>query len=167
MIALISLEDPNSITLPVDPMNTLLHGLHVPPIPEEKWATEMGALDYIRKSMTLGTVPLATSKCWHENDPCSSRWTPHRHLTDLTVDERVTQCLRPMSPILSSRALRETPRFGHSEVAVSPHSLRSTLGAYTLVPVKVPDVPTPPLPTLEELLYFCSFVTPKMSLNAG
>jgi len=63
---------------------------------------------------------------------------------------------RLVSPILSRRALKQTPKFGESLAAISPGSLRSVLGAYTLVPVKVPDVPTPSLPTLEEILYLCS-----------
>ena len=80
MIALVPLEDPNSITLPVDPMDTLLRGLDAPVIPEEKWATDTDALGHIRKSMNLGTISLATSKCWHENDPCSSRYIPPRRI---------------------------------------------------------------------------------------
>jgi len=51
--------------------------------------------------------------------------------------------------------------------APSPDSLRSALDAYTLVPVKVPDMPTPPLPTLEEILYFCSSVALTVSLTIG
>ena len=72
-----------------------------------------------------------------------------------------------MSPILSSRAMRQTPKFGGAVAAPSPDSLRSALDAYTLVPVKVPDMPTPPLPTLEEILYFCSSVALTVSLTIG
>ena len=72
-----------------------------------------------------------------------------------------------MSPILSSRALRQTPKFGESAAATSPDSLRSALDAYTLVPVKVPDMPTPPLPILEEILYTHSPVTSKVLLTIG
>ena len=66
------------------------------------------------------------------------------------------ESLRLMSPILSSRALRQTPKFGEPKTATPSDSLQSTLDAYMLVPVDVPDVPTPPLPTLEEILYFYS-----------
>ncbi|KAF9651947.1 hypothetical protein BDM02DRAFT_3138361 [Thelephora ganbajun] len=76
-IALVSLEDPNSITLPVDPMDALLRGLDTPLIPEEKWTTDADSLGHIRRSMNLGPVSLVTSKCWHEIDPCSSRYIPH------------------------------------------------------------------------------------------
>jgi hypothetical protein len=76
-------------------------------------------------------------------------------LTDLMPDERAVESFRPMSPILSRQALKQTPKFGSSGAATSD-SLRSTLGAYTLVPVKIPDIPTPPLPTLEEILYLYS-----------
>ena len=72
-IALVSLEDPNSVTLPVDPMDTLLRRLGAPLIPEEKWTTDTEALGYIRKSMNIGATSLETSNCWHGNDPCSSR----------------------------------------------------------------------------------------------
>ena len=59
-----------------------------------------------------------------------------------------------MSPILSRQALRQTPEFGKSRAATSPDSLRSALDAYTLVPVPIPEIPTPPLPNLEDILYF-------------
>ena len=72
---------------------------------------------------------------------------------------------RPVSPILTSKALRQTPKFGESRTAISPGSLRSALGAYNLVPVKVPDVPTPPLPSLEEILYLHSPLIPDVLLN--
>ena len=62
-----------------------------------------------------------------------------------------------MSFVLSRQALRQTPKFGESwTAAASPDSVRSALDAYTLVPIKVPDIPTPPLPTLEEILYLHS-----------
>ena len=79
-IALVPLEDPNSITLPVDPIDTLLRGLDAPLISEEKCTTDTDALGYIRKSMSLGATSLATSKCWHENDPCSLRYIPRRRI---------------------------------------------------------------------------------------
>jgi hypothetical protein len=89
----------------------------------------------------------------------------HVCLTDLIPDERAVESFRPMSPILSRRALRQTPKFGGSGAVASPDSLRSTLGAYKVVPAKVPDTPTPPLPDLEEILYFYSFPTPKVFLT--
>lgn len=75
-----SLEDPNSITLPVDPMDTLLRGLGAPLIPEEKWTTDTDALICIRKLMNLGAALLATSECWHEIDPCLLRYIPRRRI---------------------------------------------------------------------------------------
>ena len=83
-------------------------------------------------------------------------------LTNLIPDERAVECFRPMSPILSSRALRQTPKFGESRVATS---LRVTLDAYSLVLVNVPDIPTPPLPTLEDILYFHLPLTSKVLLT--
>lgn len=154
------LEDPNSITLPVDPMDTLLRYLDPPLVPEEKWAADPDALGRIRRSMNLGAAPLATLKCWNEIDPCSSYYIPRAHLTNPTTDERAMESFRPVSPILSSKALRQTPKFGESRVTISPGSLRSALDAYTLVPVKVPDLPTPSLPTLDEMLYLHSPFVP-------
>ena len=75
-----SLEDSNSVALPVDPMDTLLRGLDAPLIPEAKWVADTDALDHMRKYMNLGATPLATSKCWYDIDPCSSRYIPHRHV---------------------------------------------------------------------------------------
>ena len=72
-----SLEDPNSITLPVDPVDSLLRGLDAPLIPEERWTTNADALDRIRKSMNLGAASLATSKCWDAIDPCSLLYIPY------------------------------------------------------------------------------------------
>ena len=77
-IALVSLDDPNSVTLPVDPMDTLLRALDAPLIPEEKWTTDADALGHIRKSMSIGSMSLRTSKCWHETDPCSSCYILYR-----------------------------------------------------------------------------------------
>ena len=50
-IGLISLEDPSTITLPVNPINTLLCGLDVLPIPEVKCTTDTGTLDHIWKEI--------------------------------------------------------------------------------------------------------------------
>ena len=77
------------------------------------------------------------------------------------------ESFRPASPILSSQALRQTPKFGESGVATSPAPLLSTLGAYTLVPVKVPDIPTPPLPTLDEILYLYLPLALEVPLTVG
>lgn len=71
-----SLDDPNSVTLPVDPMDILLRDLDAPLIPEEKWTTDTDTLGRMRKSMDLGAMPLATSKCWNEVDPCPSSYIP-------------------------------------------------------------------------------------------
>lgn len=87
------------------------------------------------------------------------------HLTNLSSVERTVESLLPMSPILSRQTLKQTPKFGESGAATSPDSLRSTLGAYTLVPVKVPDISTPPLPTLEEILYFSSSLASRVPLT--
>jgi len=76
----VSLEDPSSISLPVDPMDTLFRGLDAPIIPEEKWMTDADSLGHIRKSMKLSAMPLATSTCWHEVDPCSSCHVPRRRI---------------------------------------------------------------------------------------
>lgn len=88
-------------------------------------------------------------------------------LTDLVPDERAVESFRPMSPILSRQAIKHTPKFGDSKAAASPDSLRSTISAYTLVPVTIPDIPTPPLPTLEEILYFCFSLSSRVLLIAG
>lgn len=72
-----------------------------------------------------------------------------------------------MSSVLSRRALKQTPKLGEPGIAASTDSLQSTLGAYTLVPVKVPDIPTPPLPTLEEILYFYSHLASRALLTVG
>ena len=70
-----------------------------------------------------------------------------------------------MSSLLSRQALKQTPDLGESRAITSSDSLRSTLDAYTLVPVKVPDIPTLPLPTLEEILYFYSYLAPRVLLT--
>jgi hypothetical protein len=88
-------------------------------------------------------------------------------LTGLIPDERAVESFRPTSPILSRRGLRQTPKFGGSGAAASSDSLRSTLDAYTMVLAKVPDMPTPPLPSLEEILYFYSFITSRALLTVG
>jgi hypothetical protein len=88
-------------------------------------------------------------------------------LIDLISDERAIETFRPTSPILSRRGFRQTPKFGGSGTAASPDSLRSTLDAYTMVLAKVPDMPTPPLPNLEEILYFYSFITSRALLTVG
>ncbi|KAF9787078.1 hypothetical protein BJ322DRAFT_1210039 [Thelephora terrestris] len=145
-IALVPLEDPNSVVLPVDPMDALLRSVDAPLIPEEKWATDTDSLGHIRKTMNLGATSLETSKSWHESDPY----------------ERVIEAFRPTSPILSRRGFRQTPKFGGSGTAASPDSLRSTLDAYTMVLAKVPDMPTPPLPNLEEILDIQYKLEPKI-----
>lgn len=89
------------------------------------------------------------------------------HLTDFTLDERAVESFLLESPILSRRALKQTPKFGESRATTLPDSLRSTHDAYTLLPVKVPDIPTPPFPTLEEMLYFHLSVTLNAPLTVG
>lgn len=85
--------------------------------------------------------------------------------TDLTPDERAVESFRPMSPILSRQALKQTPKFREFGTAIPPSPLRSALDAYILVPVKVPDIPTPPLPTLEEILYLYSPLASRVLLT--
>lgn len=90
----------------------------------------------------------------------------HARLADLIPDERAVESFGPMSPILSRQALRQTPKLGESTIATTSRgSLRSTLDAYTVVPAKVPEMPTPPLPGLEEILYSYPFLTPKPLLT--
>ena len=93
--------------------------------------------------------------------------SPRAHLSDHAADERAVESSRQMSPILSRQALRQTPKFGESRATTSPDSLLSTLGAYTLGPAEVPDMPTPPLPTLEEILYFYLLFVSEGLLTVG
>ena len=89
------------------------------------------------------------------------------HLTDPSTDERAVESLRPMSFTISRQAIQLTPKIGDSEAATSPDSLRSTLSAYSLVPVTIPEIPTPSLPTLEEILCVRLSLVSRVLLTSG
>lgn len=57
-----------------------------------------------------------------------------------------------MTPILTRRAIRETPRFGFGTRNSTPKSLVAALERFNITAVNVPEITDPPLPDFEDLL---------------
>ncbi|KAJ7243403.1 hypothetical protein B0H12DRAFT_1130976 [Mycena haematopus] len=88
--------DPNSLTLPTDPFDTLtrIHGLATLERFQEKFQSTPGAIQLIKRLIKAET-----------GKPKSDRVS----LQESSFESSVPVC-RPFSPILTTRAIRETPR---------------------------------------------------------
>jgi hypothetical protein len=117
-LCFVPITDPTSLTLPEDPFDILWRTLGLPDLTpyEEKWPTDRDAIQLLRKSLSFSGKP-RTDRCWDEEIECTSPFLqiPQIHLgnaTRLLLVDYSTSIYYPMSPILTTRAIRGTPKPG-------------------------------------------------------
>ncbi|KDQ63007.1 hypothetical protein JAAARDRAFT_202531 [Jaapia argillacea MUCL 33604] len=128
--------DPTALTLPTDPFDDLFHRLKLDDLTpyDEVWSLDPDAVTYLRSSMSTRGKP-RTISCWFEDD------------------ERELSLRRPMSPILTRKALRETPRIGSNKFTNSlPDSFAEFIASHRIKTVAEEDIPDPPTVNLEDAL---------------
>ncbi|KAF9245706.1 hypothetical protein BU15DRAFT_58684 [Melanogaster broomeanus] len=130
------MADATSFLLPTEPFEVLIQSLDALDLKphDEKWATPSEAIRYL-KSFFCPPPPareLRSERCWHEED---------------VTYERLSELCRPMSPILTNRARRETPKLGSSmareSIPRTEPTLIAFLGLRSLSIKSVEDLPGP------------------------
>ncbi|EMD42186.1 hypothetical protein CERSUDRAFT_90789 [Gelatoporia subvermispora B] len=96
--------DPHSVQLPVDPFDTLSKIWGLPSIEayEERWSADPEAVRFLKARLNHPRTKTQVKDMWLKDDDVDfDRW----------------QLRRPLSPILTSQALREAPRIGARSLA--------------------------------------------------
>lgn len=69
-LAFVPTADPRSLTLPVDPLETLLKSIPLTPLEiEDKWATDVEVVKHIRDMLSVQKGKPKTETCWNEEGP--------------------------------------------------------------------------------------------------
>ncbi|KAI6003453.1 hypothetical protein F5J12DRAFT_913681 [Pisolithus orientalis] len=143
-LASVPLADATSFLLPTDPFEALakhLDSLDLTPY-QERWSVPQGAIELIR-DVFPPLAELRSEKCCLElqNDPY----------------DKLSELYRPMSPVLTQRARRETPKLGCTGVLASIPRTRSSLqGHLILKPVPdevITELPTPDINDVLDVRY--------------
>ncbi|KII93076.1 hypothetical protein PLICRDRAFT_694319 [Plicaturopsis crispa FD-325 SS-3] len=136
--------DPNSLILPEEPFDTLTRilGLNTLQPYEEKLAADRPTVDFIRDRMKMpANVTCPSERCWDAPD---------------TFDYK-TSIYRPMSPILTCRAIRDTKLGGpRSQLGSKPPNHRTCtemLKSSAIRPVTAEEFVEPPSLDLDEVLH--------------
>ncbi|KAH7924783.1 hypothetical protein BV22DRAFT_482999 [Leucogyrophana mollusca] len=144
-LCFVPMADANSLVLPPDPFDTLLHSLEYSSLKpyDDRWATDTDSVQLIKRTLNLTSKSRGES-CWHEDDPYEQYIALHR----------------PMSPVLTSRARRETPKPG-SGVAIAsiPRSKHDVLDLIKIKPVENEPMAEPPSPKLDD------FLNPRLTID--
>ncbi|KZP24111.1 hypothetical protein FIBSPDRAFT_1042401 [Athelia psychrophila] len=123
-LAPIPITDPHSFTLPEEPFDALTRILkltELKPFDEKFTVLHADALGFLRQALRVSGKPRA-ERIWDEEDPAEQRSILHR----------------PMSPILSLRAIHETPKLGSGSLksAKIPKSQHDVVKKLQIVQVK-------------------------------
>ncbi|KAJ7168264.1 hypothetical protein C8R43DRAFT_983743 [Mycena crocata] len=122
--------DPTSLILSTDSFETLtrIYGLSSVEALQEKFQSTPSAIQYLKKLIK----------------PQTGKLKADRVVVQESNFESHVPAYRPMSPILTTRAIRETPRLGTNTFLKSlPHSHREFLSSQTVLPVDVEPVSEP------------------------
>ncbi|GBE77464.1 hypothetical protein SCP_0103390 [Sparassis crispa] len=132
-------HDPASLLLPTDPFDFLAKKWRLDSIEEyeEHPVVSAEALQYVKQKLPRPGKP-KSSTIWDEaQDVDYERWLSRR----------------PMSPVLTAYALRETPKLGSRSAAdMGPKSHTGFLDSYGIHPVKVEDDEEQPRLDLDDAL---------------
>ncbi|TCD70106.1 hypothetical protein EIP91_004835 [Steccherinum ochraceum] len=103
---------------------------------EERWTISPEETSYLRKTLDVPRGVLATTRCWRDEDH----------------DELFWRAQRPMSPILTLRSLRETPKPGFRTSTVFPKSLDAIMNDFEINVLSEPEVKTATRIALDDAL---------------
>jgi hypothetical protein len=69
----VSATDPNSLTLPSDPFESLtrLYGLNELETYDQRWTTDIESVNYVKR-MVVVSGETKTERCWSEESECGS-----------------------------------------------------------------------------------------------
>ncbi|KAF8841918.1 hypothetical protein BDN67DRAFT_1068110 [Paxillus ammoniavirescens] len=137
----VPMADATSFLLPTAPFEVLLQSLDALDLKphDERWTappeTVRSLKSYFRPPPARD---LLSERCWHQEDD---------------TYERLSGLCRPMSPILTNRARRETPKLGGTKARASVPRTKSVLTAFLgLKPVFVDTVEEMPAPATDDVL---------------
>ncbi|KIJ22163.1 hypothetical protein PAXINDRAFT_152388 [Paxillus involutus ATCC 200175] len=136
------MADATSFLLPTAPFEVLLHSLDALDLKphDERWTAPPETVRSL-KSYFPPPPPardLLSERCWHQEDD---------------TYERLSGLCRPMSPILTNRARRETPKLGGTKARASVPRTKSVLTAFLdLKPVFVDTGEEVPAPATDDVL---------------
>ncbi|KIM77149.1 hypothetical protein PILCRDRAFT_825707 [Piloderma croceum F 1598] len=135
-LCIVPTTDPHSLTLPEDSFQALSRTLGLPDLKpwDEIWPADRNGIQLLRKSLTFSGKP-RVERCWDDEDEFNyNSWI-----------------YRPMSPILTTRAIRDTPKLGSSVALKSiPKSQDDVLKSFKRVDSEV--IEEPPRAKLEDAL---------------
>ena len=117
-LCIIPTIDPYSLTLPEDSFQALSRTLGLADLKpwDEIWPADRNGIQLLRESLTFSGKSRA-ERCWDDEDECvlfSDSNIQHDGETDRLVVDYNSRVYRPMSPVLTTRAIRDTPKLGSS-----------------------------------------------------
>ncbi|KAG2358874.1 hypothetical protein BDR07DRAFT_1611638 [Suillus spraguei] len=138
----VPLADPHALVLPPDPLDTLAESLRDLDVSFDERLTTDGDTVCKLKSLLKTTVyegrELRSEACWREEDHM------YAHIAEI---------YRPMTPILTNRARRQTPKAGFNALRASLPRTQPALFEHTgIKPVVVAQIEDSDIPDLEEVL---------------
>ncbi|KAG1846225.1 hypothetical protein DFJ58DRAFT_799542 [Suillus subalutaceus] len=138
----VPLADPHALVLPPDPLDTLAGSLKNLDLSFDERLTTDGDTVRRLKSLLKTIVgegrELRSEACWREED--------HMYT-------RIAEIYRPMTPILTNRARKQTPKAGTNALRASlPRTWPAQLDHTGVKSVVVPPIEDSDVPNLEEVL---------------
>ena len=151
-LAPVPIVDPNFLTLPTDPLDTFLESTLLTSVAvDEKWTTDVDVIKHIRNAVNMTDAKPMTERCWDKEGFSLFRIISNSRKCNFAGDSD-WEHFRPMSPLLTTRAIRETPKFGFLSKKATPKSLKGVIETFCFGPISVADIPDPPIPSLEDAL---------------
>jgi hypothetical protein len=161
-LCIVPTTDPHSLTLPEDSFQALSRTLGLSDLKpwDEIWPADRNGIQLLRESLTFSGKP-RVKRCWDDEDECvlfsdsNIQYDDETH--GLVVDYN-SWIYRPMSPILTTRAIRDTPKLGSSvALKLIPKSQDDVLKSFKRVDSEV--IEEPPRAKLEDALWVFSHLS--------
>jgi hypothetical protein len=154
-LCIVPTTDPHSLTLPEDPFQALSRTLGLPDLKlwDEIWPADRNGIQLLRESFRFSGKP-RVERCWDDENECvlfSDSSIQHDGETDRLVVDYNNWIYRPMSPTLTTRAIRDTPKPGSCVALKSiPKSQDDVIKSFKRVDSEV--IEEPPRVKLEDAL---------------
>ncbi|KAF9225360.1 hypothetical protein BS17DRAFT_778498 [Gyrodon lividus] len=138
----VPMADATSFLLPTEPFDVLIKSLDALDLKphDERWTAPSETVRSLKGHLfpPPPACELQSERCWHEGDD---------------TYERLSGLCRPMSPVLTNRARRETPKLGSTKARASVPRTESALTALLgLKPVSVDSAKDLPAPATDDVL---------------